>query len=73
LEAGTGYFKKRIEAQNVKAEMGNIEVAITNKNPLAPNTTSVSSWGAVYWQYFEVLDKITPAATPLKLVKKLYV
>ena len=73
LEAGTGYFKKRIEAQNVKAEMGNIEVAITNKNQLAPNTTSVSSWGAVYWQYFEDLDKITPAATPLKLVKKLYV
>ena len=32
-----------------------------------------STWGAVYWQYFEDLDKITTAATPLKLDKKLFV
>lgn len=31
------------------------------------------AWGAVYWQYFEQLDKITPAETPLKLEKKLFV
>jgi uncharacterized protein YfaS (alpha-2-macroglobulin family) len=31
------------------------------------------AWGALYWQYFEQLDKITPAATPLKLSKKLFV
>ncbi len=30
------------------------------------------AWGAMYWQYFEQLDKITPAETPLKLVKKLF-
>jgi uncharacterized protein YfaS (alpha-2-macroglobulin family) len=30
------------------------------------------SWGALYWQYFEQLDKITPAETPLKLEKKLF-
>jgi uncharacterized protein YfaS (alpha-2-macroglobulin family) len=30
------------------------------------------AWGAVYWQYFEQLDKITPAETPLKLKKDLY-
>src|SRR6185369_8017559 len=29
--------------------------------------------GAIYWQYFEDLDKITTASTPLKLVKKLFV
>jgi hypothetical protein len=27
----------------------------------------------VYWQYFEDMDKITPAATPLQLNKKLFV
>jgi hypothetical protein len=27
----------------------------------------------VYWQYFEDLDKITSAATPLKLSKKLFI
>jgi uncharacterized protein YfaS (alpha-2-macroglobulin family) len=31
------------------------------------------SWGAVYWQYFEQLDKITSSKTPLQLVKKLFV
>jgi len=31
------------------------------------------SWGALYWQYFENLDKITEAETPLKLEKKLFV
>ncbi len=29
--------------------------------------------GAVYWQYFEDLDKITTQETPLKLDKKLFV
>ena len=31
------------------------------------------SWGAVYWQYFEDMDKVTTAATPLQLVKKLFI
>jgi uncharacterized protein YfaS (alpha-2-macroglobulin family) len=30
------------------------------------------AWGALYWQYFEQLDKITPASTPLQLAKQLY-
>lgn len=62
-EAGTGYFKTRIEGKNVKPEMGNI---VVNKSG------NGAAWGAVYWQYFEKLDKITPAATPLKLEKKLF-
>jgi len=38
------------------------------------NTPSTStSWGAVYWQYFEELDKITPAETGVKIKKDLYV
>jgi uncharacterized protein YfaS (alpha-2-macroglobulin family) len=35
--------------------------------------TAMPSWGAVYWQYFEDLDKITTAATPLTLSKKLFI
>ena len=30
------------------------------------------AWGGLYWQYFEDLDKITSAETPLKLSKKLF-
>lgn len=48
--------------------MGNISVTVSS-----PNSNVSASWGGVYWQYFEDLDKITPAATPLKLSKKLFI
>ena len=68
-EVGTGYFKKTIAGKWVKPEMGNVEVSISN----AAGNTVMPSWGAVYWQYFEDLDKITTAATALKLSKKLFI
>jgi hypothetical protein len=72
-EAGTGYFKKNIEGENINPQMGNVSVSLTpNPSPGGEGNTS-SSWGGVYWQYFEDLDKITTASTPLKLVKKLFI
>jgi TonB-dependent SusC/RagA subfamily outer membrane receptor len=73
-EAATGYFKKRIEGGKVNPEMGNITVS--TKSDMKGTNSSVSqspSWGTVYWQYFEDLDKITPATTPLSLVKKIFI
>ncbi|MEP6699684.1 MAG: alpha-2-macroglobulin family protein [Bacteroidota bacterium] len=67
-EAGTGYFKKTIEGTKVTSQMGNIAVTVSS-----PNSNASASWGGVYWQYFEDLDKITTASTPLKLVKKLFI
>lgn len=64
-EAGTGYFKSTIPAEKIHPQMGNIAVTVT-----APAN---ATWGSVYWQYFEDLDKITTAETPLKLSKKLFV
>lgn len=74
-EAGTGYFKKRIEGDRVTPQMGNISVTIKPVGSKTPplGGGGASSWGSVYWQYFEDLDKITPAETPLKLTKKLFV
>ena len=43
--------------------MANIVIKKKDKGP---------AWGALYWQYFEQLDKITFAETPLKLKKKLF-
>lgn len=63
VEAGTGYFKVSWNGEKVTPEMG--EVKVKNPNP-------VVAWGSVYWQYFEQLDKITPAKTPLQLTKKLF-
>ena len=70
-EAGTGYFSKKFTAEQVVPEMGNISVHI---NPVSKNSIeSATSWGAVYWQYFENLDKISASETPLKLSKKLFI
>ena len=63
-EAGTGYFKTSWSGSDIKPAMGN--VSITKKQ------NSVA-WGAIYWQYFEELDKITPHETPLKLTKQLFI
>ena len=73
-EAGTGYFKKSFTAKNISPDMGNIKVTSSITNPginLKPN--GGASWGAVYWQYFEDLDKITNSSTPLKLTKTLFI
>lgn len=64
VEAGTGYFKTSWEPAVIVPEMGN--VSVTRK-------TNGVSWGAMYWQYFEDLDKITMHETPLKLNKKLFI
>jgi uncharacterized protein YfaS (alpha-2-macroglobulin family) len=73
-EAGTGYFKKRIEGGNVSPEMGNITVSVNTTNKPTQNAQNTSpSWGNIYWQYFEDLDKITPSASPLSLIKKLFI
>ncbi|MFL5729505.1 MAG: alpha-2-macroglobulin family protein, partial [Cytophagaceae bacterium] len=63
VEAGTGYFKTSWTGPEIKPEMGT--VVLTKKDEGV-------SWGALYWQYFEQLDKITPHETPLKLKKQLF-
>ena len=63
-EAGTGYFKVSWDGAQVTPAMGNVTVTGSSESV---------SWGALYWQYFEDLDKITTHATPLELKKQLFV
>jgi len=63
-EAGTGYFQTSWAGAEIQPDMGNITVTKTNEG---------IAWGAVYWQYFEDLDKITTHETPLELNKKLFI
>lgn len=63
VEAGTGYYKTSWTGSEIQPEQAN--VTITKKG-------DGIAWGAMYWQYFEDLDKITSAETPLKLSKKLF-
>ncbi len=70
-EAGTGYFKSTIPAEKINPKMGAIAVKVTNLSTSQP--VNLSTWGSAYWQYFEDLDKITTAETPLKLSKQLFI
>jgi uncharacterized protein YfaS (alpha-2-macroglobulin family) len=63
-EAGTGYFKTSWPGKEVVPDMGFVQVK---------NNNNIVAWGSLYWQYFENLDKITPAETPLSLKKKLFI
>ncbi len=63
VEAGTGYFKKAWSGAEITDNMGKVTLEKKDEGV---------SWGALYWQYFEQLDKITPAETPLKLKKELF-
>ena len=64
IEAGTGYFKKSWSENEINSKMGEIKIS--------KNTDGVA-WGAVYWQYFEDLDKISVHKTPLSIEKKLFI
>jgi len=63
-EAGTGYFQLSWSGSEINPDMGKINIT---------KSSDGVAWGAIYWQYFEDLDKITPSSTPLKLDKKLFV
>jgi 5-hydroxyisourate hydrolase-like protein (transthyretin family) len=62
-EAGTGYFKMTIPKSDIKSEMGNIKIS---------KKGSGISWGAVYWQYFENIDKIPASMNNLQVNKRLF-
>ncbi len=49
-EAGTGYFKKVWKGGDIKPEMANIKIVAKDVN--------ITSWGAVFLQYFENLENV---------------
>lgn len=62
-QAGSGYVKTSWNNEQITTDMGKVEV-----NKTSPGV----AWGAMYWQYFEDLDKIKSAETGVKFNKKLY-
>jgi len=63
VEAGTGYYKTSWSGNEITPDMATVKIAKQGEG---------IAWGAMYWQYFEDLDKITVAKTPLQLTKKLF-
>ncbi|MFA8300783.1 MAG: alpha-2-macroglobulin [Hyphomicrobiales bacterium] len=63
-QAGTAYVKKAWVKKEISPDMGNIKIERKGEGP---------AFGAVYFQYFEDLDKVKASASPLNLEKKLYI
>jgi uncharacterized protein YfaS (alpha-2-macroglobulin family) len=63
-EAGTGYFKKSWKGKDVESSLADVKLVKKDEG---------IAWAGLYWQYFEDLDKVTPANTPLKLSKKVFI
>jgi hypothetical protein len=59
--AGTGYFEKTWSASGINPSMGEVTVTTTVDKP---------SWGALHWQYFERMDRVTPHASPFSIRKQ---
>lgn len=68
-QSSTGYFKQKIEAEKIQPSLGNVQITVNS-----PNNQTNPSYGAVFWQYFEDLDKITvsDSTEPLHLTKKIF-
>lgn len=64
------YIKQRIAGDKVNSNMGNITISQINKTSVQQSSPS---YGSVYWQYFEDMDKITEGLIPLSLKKKCFV
>jgi len=65
VEAGTGYYRHRFAAPEIRPEMATIRLA--NPNPGV-------AWGSAHWQYFEDIGKVTAhQGTPLEVRKALFV
>jgi len=74
VEAGTNYFKQTIPVADIRPEMGRVTVSTTDGVTQShPNNKSGIGWGAMYWQYYQNLDKVTGQSGPLKITKKLFV
>lgn len=63
-EAGTGFYERRFQGNEIKPEMGHVTVRKMDEGV---------SWGSLHWHYLEDMDRVTPhTATPLTLEKNLY-
>ena len=62
-ELGTGYFKQTWNKSEIANDMGKVEVTASTSQP---------AYGAMYWQYYENLDKITVQKGDLNVSKELF-
>jgi len=83
VEAGTGYFKQSIPLHSIRPGMGNVTISTIER--VTPSHTEIVSatesrapnsgigWGAMYWQYYQDINKVQGQSNALKVTKKLFV
>jgi uncharacterized protein YfaS (alpha-2-macroglobulin family) len=62
-EPGTGHFKAAWTAEEISPKMANVSIDNKHDGP---------AWGALYWQYFQDMDKIIAHDTPLKITREYF-
>jgi len=74
-EAGTGFYRQRIDGKKVNAQMGNIRMEVASEKNSTIQATEVSPVsGSIYWQYLENLNAVKGSVHPaLSVEKKLFV
>ena len=63
-EAGTGNVQVSWQGNEINKNLASLRVTNPNSN---------IAWGAMYWQYFEDMDKISSAETNLQMSKQLFI
>ncbi len=64
IEAGTGFFERRFTGSEIKPDMGYVRVDRRDEG---------MAWGALYWQYLEDIDRVSPSEdTPLTINKTIH-
>ena len=63
-ELGTEYFKESWQKTEINPQMGRVKIE---------NRGNAPAWGALYWQYYEDLDKISKTDASLDVEKLLFV
>jgi uncharacterized protein YfaS (alpha-2-macroglobulin family) len=54
--------------------MGNIRVDVNDGGAAGGNSSGAGvSWGAIHWQYFEDMDKVKQANTPVQLTRNFFI
>jgi hypothetical protein len=62
-EPGTGYTKLVISGADIRPEMATVTLE---------QKSNIPSWGALYWQYFEDIDKISSQQSGIKISKQIF-
>ncbi|MFM7839607.1 MAG: hypothetical protein ACKO6K_08560, partial [Chitinophagaceae bacterium] len=67
-EEALGYYKVSIPGNQIEPSLGKITLTASGDSGQTPFT----AWGALYWQYFTDLDKVTADSNPLQIRKEIF-